>query len=196
MGNAKEHFGTEVADLPAAGPTAIVDLPAGGHLDLRVAPVAKRIGDDTLRMLAFNGSIPGPVLKVQEGSEVVVDVQNQGDMETTVHWHGPPPGEPLRRYAPGTGPDPGGRPVLRRDHLSRPGRLLVPPAHQVRLRHRDGAVRRHRGRAHSGRLLACRTRRGAAHPRRPPRRGGQGLPRSAGRSRRTRPWAVSATCSS
>ena len=39
-------------------------------------------------MLAYNGSIPGPTLKVQEDSEVVVNVENQGDMEATVHWHG------------------------------------------------------------------------------------------------------------
>ena len=39
-------------------------------------------------MLAYNGSIPGPILKVKEGSEVTVDVENQGDMEATVHWHG------------------------------------------------------------------------------------------------------------
>jgi FtsP/CotA-like multicopper oxidase with cupredoxin domain len=39
-------------------------------------------------MLAYNGSIPGPSLKVREGSELIVDIQNQGDMEGTVHWHG------------------------------------------------------------------------------------------------------------
>ena len=42
----------------------------------------------TVRMLAYNGSIPGPTLKVKEGSEIVVHVENQGDMEATVHWHG------------------------------------------------------------------------------------------------------------
>ena len=55
---------------------------------LRIAPVAKRIGDATVRMLAYNGSIPGPTLKVPEGAEVVVDIENQGDLEATVHWHG------------------------------------------------------------------------------------------------------------
>jgi FtsP/CotA-like multicopper oxidase with cupredoxin domain len=41
-----------------------------------------------VRMLAYNGSIPGPVLKVPEGAEIVVHVENQGDMDATVHWHG------------------------------------------------------------------------------------------------------------
>jgi FtsP/CotA-like multicopper oxidase with cupredoxin domain len=39
-------------------------------------------------MLAYNGSIPGPILRVPEGAHVLVDIENQGDMEGTVHWHG------------------------------------------------------------------------------------------------------------
>jgi FtsP/CotA-like multicopper oxidase with cupredoxin domain len=39
-------------------------------------------------MLAYNGSIPGPTLRVTQGSEVAVTVRNDGDHATTVHWHG------------------------------------------------------------------------------------------------------------
>jgi FtsP/CotA-like multicopper oxidase with cupredoxin domain len=39
-------------------------------------------------MLSYNGSIPGPTLRVRQGSEVVVLVRNEGDTATTVHWHG------------------------------------------------------------------------------------------------------------
>src|SRR5690348_4183714 len=39
-------------------------------------------------MLGYNGSVPGPNLKVRQGSEVVVHVTNDGDLDTTVHWHG------------------------------------------------------------------------------------------------------------
>src|SRR3954454_8962054 len=39
-------------------------------------------------MLAYNGSIPGPTLHVDQGSELTVQVKNDGDLETTVHWHG------------------------------------------------------------------------------------------------------------
>jgi FtsP/CotA-like multicopper oxidase with cupredoxin domain len=83
-----EHFPTDTTGLPACRRPEIVELVDGEHLDLRIAPVAKRLGDATVRMLAYNGSIPGPILKVQEGSEVIVDVENQGDMDATVHWHG------------------------------------------------------------------------------------------------------------
>jgi FtsP/CotA-like multicopper oxidase with cupredoxin domain len=64
------------------------ELADGDTLDLQVGPVAKRLGDITVRMLGYNGSIPGPTLKVQQGSEVIVHVGNQGDLDTTVHWHG------------------------------------------------------------------------------------------------------------
>ena len=50
--------------------------------------MAKRLGDATVRMLGYNGSIPGSTLKVAEGTEIVVHVENHGDLDTTVHWHG------------------------------------------------------------------------------------------------------------
>lgn len=50
--------------------------------------MAKRLGGDTVRMLAYNGSIPGPTLRVRQGSSVAVEVTNEGDLLDTVHWHG------------------------------------------------------------------------------------------------------------
>jgi FtsP/CotA-like multicopper oxidase with cupredoxin domain len=88
MSTTPDHFPTEVAGLPVARASELVELSDGDQFDLRIAPVAKPLGDATVRMLAYNGSIPGPTLKVHEGSEVVVNVENQGDTEATVHWHG------------------------------------------------------------------------------------------------------------
>jgi FtsP/CotA-like multicopper oxidase with cupredoxin domain len=83
-----ESFPTDPAGLPEAGRSALLELADGETLDLQIGPVAKRLGDATVRMLGYNGSIPGPTLKVQEGSEVIVHVTNRGDLDTTVHWHG------------------------------------------------------------------------------------------------------------
>jgi FtsP/CotA-like multicopper oxidase with cupredoxin domain len=88
MSTTSDHFPTEVAGLPEACATELVELVDADRFDLRIAPVAKQLGDATVRMLAYNGSIPGPTLKVREGSEVVVDIENRSDMEATVHWHG------------------------------------------------------------------------------------------------------------
>jgi FtsP/CotA-like multicopper oxidase with cupredoxin domain len=88
MSTTRDHFPTDVAGLPEAGSPEPVQLSDGDRFELRIAPVAKRLGDVTVRMLAYNGSIPGPTLKVREGSEVTVDIENRGDVEDTVHWHG------------------------------------------------------------------------------------------------------------
>jgi FtsP/CotA-like multicopper oxidase with cupredoxin domain len=82
------EFPRDISGLPAASATSTAELSGGDRFALRIAPVTKRIGDATVRMLAYNGSIPGPTLRVAQGSEVIVDVENEGDMEATVHWHG------------------------------------------------------------------------------------------------------------
>ena len=74
--------------LPEASRPELLELADGDTLELRVGPVAKRLGDATVRMLGYNGSIPGSTVKVAEGSEIVVHVENHGDLDTTVHWHG------------------------------------------------------------------------------------------------------------
>ena len=83
-----ESFPTDPTGLPEATPPELQELADGDTFDLGIGPVAKRLGDTTVRMLGYNGSIPGPTLKVAQGSEVVVHVTNDGDLEATVHWHG------------------------------------------------------------------------------------------------------------
>jgi FtsP/CotA-like multicopper oxidase with cupredoxin domain len=83
-----DRFPTETAGLAESFAPEVVDLADGDQLDLRIAPVAKRLGDMSVRMLAYGGSIPGPTLRVPQGSEIAVNVTNEGDLETTVHWHG------------------------------------------------------------------------------------------------------------
>jgi FtsP/CotA-like multicopper oxidase with cupredoxin domain len=83
-----ESFPTDPTGLPEATRPALLELADGDDLHLHLGPVAKRLGDSTVRMLGYNGSIPGPTLKVRQGTEVIVHVTNDGDLDTTVHWHG------------------------------------------------------------------------------------------------------------
>jgi FtsP/CotA-like multicopper oxidase with cupredoxin domain len=83
-----ESFPTDPTGLPKAAQSPILELADGDAFDLHVGPVAKQLRDTTVRMLGFCGSIPGPTLKVQQHSEIIVNVTNDGDLETTVHWHG------------------------------------------------------------------------------------------------------------
>jgi FtsP/CotA-like multicopper oxidase with cupredoxin domain len=148
MSTTPDHFPTDIEGLPEAHAPERVQLSDGDEFNLRIGPVAKRIGDATVRMLAYNGSIPGPVLEVQEGSEIVVNVENKGDMEATVHWHGlrlenrydgthetQSPIEVGERYAARVAfPDPGSywyHPHIREDYgqeLGLYGNVLVEPA--------------------------------------------------------------------
>ena len=81
-------FSTDVTGLEDATRPEVVELENGKAYELRIAAVAKNLGDDRVRMLSYNGTIPGPTLRVRQGSEVVVHVRNDGDTEATVHWHG------------------------------------------------------------------------------------------------------------
>jgi FtsP/CotA-like multicopper oxidase with cupredoxin domain len=83
-----QQFPTDTTDLQPSTRPEVVEIPDGGAFDLRISPVAKQLGDATVRMLSYNGSVPGPTLKVAQGSEVIVNVENRGDLEATVHWHG------------------------------------------------------------------------------------------------------------
>jgi FtsP/CotA-like multicopper oxidase with cupredoxin domain len=82
------EFPTSIEGLPEAERPEVVELSDGDEFELRIAPVTKEIGDNSVRMLAYNGSIPGPTLNVRQGSEVLVHAVNEGDLEATVHWHG------------------------------------------------------------------------------------------------------------
>jgi FtsP/CotA-like multicopper oxidase with cupredoxin domain len=85
---ADDLFSTETAGLSDAARPQLIRLRDGDRFALRIEPVRKRVDDAELRMLGYNGSIPGPTLHVDQGSEITVQVTNDGDVEATVHWHG------------------------------------------------------------------------------------------------------------
>src|SRR3954469_3033332 len=83
-----EAFSTDITGLPQARATEVVELADGELFEMSIEPVSKQIGPDTVRMLGYNGSVPGPTLRVPEGAEILVNVENRGDLDATVHWHG------------------------------------------------------------------------------------------------------------
>src|SRR4249919_2331296 len=83
-----DTFTTETAGLPEASGPRVVRLEDGDLFAFRIGPVRKQLEGSDLRMLAYNGSIPGPILHVDQGSEITVEVTNEGDVAATVHWHG------------------------------------------------------------------------------------------------------------
>ena len=81
MTTTRHQFPTDVAGLPEAQAPQLVKLADGDRFDLTIAPVAKRVGNATARMLAYNGSIPGPTRLVREDSEALVDIDDRGDSQ-------------------------------------------------------------------------------------------------------------------
>jgi FtsP/CotA-like multicopper oxidase with cupredoxin domain len=80
----RRHF---LASLGAAA--AVPSGLLGADFTLRIAPANIEIAPrKVIRTLAYNGSVPGPLLRMKEGQPVTIEVFNDtGDAEI-VHWHG------------------------------------------------------------------------------------------------------------
>ncbi|MDQ6660678.1 MAG: multicopper oxidase family protein [Chloroflexota bacterium] len=88
MGEVADPFSRDTTGLPDAIAPEVVVLQPDEIFELRAEQVRKRIGETTVKMLAYNRSIPGPTLKVAQGSEVTIHFSNDTDLDSTVHWHG------------------------------------------------------------------------------------------------------------
>ena len=67
--------------------------PAGGDLkaveyDLAVGTLGVSFSGDSAEARSINGMIPGPLLRLKEGQDVVLRVTNNLDEVTSLHWHG------------------------------------------------------------------------------------------------------------
>jgi len=71
--------------MSGASPTP---LPPADYT-LRIAPVTVELAPDRiLSTIGYNGTSPGPILRMKEGKQVTVDVINDTDTPELVHWHG------------------------------------------------------------------------------------------------------------
>src|SRR5262245_50620724 len=63
-----------VKEYRVVAKSAFVNLTGNGHLDTTV--------------WAYDGTVPGPELRVRQGEPMRITVLNNLDEDTTVHWHG------------------------------------------------------------------------------------------------------------
>src|ERR1700757_4537531 len=76
---------------PLLAPTGATIPAAENKADytLRIAPVTVELDrSHILSTIGYNGTAPGPVLRMREGKPVTVDVINDTDSPELVHWHG------------------------------------------------------------------------------------------------------------
>jgi suppressor of ftsI len=66
----------------------VVDLTKVDVYELKATVVKQTIAGKTFRRFAYNGSIPGPLFKVQQGKTAKIRFVNETDVETSVHSHG------------------------------------------------------------------------------------------------------------
>jgi FtsP/CotA-like multicopper oxidase with cupredoxin domain len=65
--------------------------PLGGDADitLRIAEMTLELAPRrTVRTLAYNGQVPGPLLRAKRSQPLTIDVWNDAAEEDIVHWHG------------------------------------------------------------------------------------------------------------
>ncbi len=58
-------------------------------ITLKISPVTVELAPDRiLSTIGYNGTSPGPILRMKEGKTVTIDVVNSTDVPELVHWHG------------------------------------------------------------------------------------------------------------
>ncbi|HVY72758.1 MAG TPA: multicopper oxidase family protein [Candidatus Paceibacterota bacterium] len=82
------YVSTDVVGLSEVKAPETVELKNGDTYTLTASYVSKNINGMNYRMLAYNGSIPGPVIKVPQGARVTINFKNDTDMPTLLHSHG------------------------------------------------------------------------------------------------------------
>ena len=64
------------------------DVMSGEHLTMTVRDAAFATGKRHGPAVTVNGTLPGPLLRLKEGQNLVVDLLNESSGETSIHWHG------------------------------------------------------------------------------------------------------------
>jgi FtsP/CotA-like multicopper oxidase with cupredoxin domain len=93
VGAGKLAFGQEaqpMAGMPLMGNAPQEAAPAGkADYTLEIAPHILEVAPNiAISTIAYNGKVPGPLIRVKEGQQVTIDVVNNTDTPEFVHWHG------------------------------------------------------------------------------------------------------------
>jgi FtsP/CotA-like multicopper oxidase with cupredoxin domain len=65
------------------------DFDGEADITLRIAEMTLELAPRrTVRTLAYNGQVPGPMLRARRGRPIAVDVWNDSKEQEIVHWHG------------------------------------------------------------------------------------------------------------
>jgi len=78
----------QINKLETARKSEVVELKDGDTYVIDATIVKQEVGNQTIKRLAYNGQIPGPILKAPRGSKVTIIHNNKTDEATALHSHG------------------------------------------------------------------------------------------------------------
>jgi FtsP/CotA-like multicopper oxidase with cupredoxin domain len=68
---------------------AYTQIATAPDYSLRIAPLRLELAPGkVIDTFAYNGMVPGPVLRLREGRQVSIDIRNDTDVDDIIHWHG------------------------------------------------------------------------------------------------------------
>jgi len=64
------------------------DQLSGDSIDLHIGEGHFRTGRRSGHAIAVNGSVPGPLIRLKEGRQTLLNIHNMLDEDSSIHWHG------------------------------------------------------------------------------------------------------------
>ncbi len=61
---------------------------AAGTYDLKIGEIDMNVTGNDRTAFGINGTVPGPTLRFKEGEDLVINVTNALDVDSSIHWHG------------------------------------------------------------------------------------------------------------
>ncbi|WP_326525359.1 copper resistance system multicopper oxidase [Sphingomonas sp.] len=76
--------------LPAWARSGTQGVPSvsGTDIDLRIAHQMLTVDGRESHAIGINGTVPGPLIRLREGTKVRLNVRNELDEDSSIHWHG------------------------------------------------------------------------------------------------------------
>lgn len=69
--------------------TAYAQVATAPDYTLRIAQLKLELAPGRLvDTFGYNGTVPGPLLRVREGRQISIDIRNDTDVDDIIHWHG------------------------------------------------------------------------------------------------------------
>jgi len=85
---AKADVNTAALQSQPRGDPDLPDAEGAEAIELTIDNLPFKVDGQLGNAVAVNGSVPGPLLRLREGQEAVIHVNNRLDQLASIHWHG------------------------------------------------------------------------------------------------------------